>query len=102
MTYKLMSLVNVQIARLLGLVRTLEAIKLSDTQRPVWGVQVRGRGFDRLVQDDILIAPTLIRPLSAYTPRPHVFYSEAQARRFIDGMGRTPVGWLRSARAGRR
>ena len=72
MTYKLMSLVNVQLARLLGLVRTLEAVPLDDTRRRAWGVRVRGRGFDRLVQDDILIAPTLIRPLSAYTPRARV------------------------------
>lgn len=102
MTYKLMSQVNVQIARLLGLVGGMEAVKLDHAKRPAWGVLVRGRGFDRLIQDDILIAPTLIRPLSAYTPRPRVFHSEGQAKRFIEGMGLTPVGWLRAIRAARR
>jgi len=102
MAYRLMSLANVHMARLLGLVPTLEAVKLEGTDRPAWGVLVRGRGFDRLIQDDILIAQTLIRPLSAYTPRPRVFFGAAHAQRFIESLGRTPVGWLRSLRSVRR
>lgn len=102
MAYKLMSLANVQLARLLGLVRALEVVKLEGKGRPAWGVLVRGRGFDRLIQDDILIAPTLIRPLSAYTPRPRVSFGAGHAHRFIESLGRTPVGWLRSLRSARR
>ncbi|MFC0679821.1 hypothetical protein ACFFGH_18430 [Lysobacter korlensis] len=98
MTYKLISLANVQLSRLLGLVRAIEVVKLERTERPSWGVLVRGRGFDRLIQDDILFAPTLIRPLSAYLPRPRAFHSPRHAQRFIEGMGRTPVGWLKSRR----
>ncbi len=95
MTYKLMSLATIQIARLLGLVRGIEVLKLEGTERPSWGVLIRGRGFERVLQDDILIAPTLIRPLSAYTPRPRAFFSAGHAKQFIQSMGLTPVGWVR-------
>lgn len=98
MTYKLLSLPNVQIARLLGLVREIAVVRLKGTKRPAWGVLIRGRGFERLLLDDILIAPTLIRPLSAYIPRPRAFFSPAHAQRVIDGMGLTPMGWLRARR----
>lgn len=95
MTYKPMSLATVQIARLLGLVRGIEVVKLEHAERPSWGVLIRGRGFDRLLQDDILIAPTLIRPLSAYTPRPRAFFNAEHAKRFVQSMGLTPLGWVR-------
>lgn len=95
-TYKLMSLATIQIARLLGLVRGIEVLKLDGTERPSWGVLIRGRGFERVLQDDILIAPTLIRPLSAYTPRPRAFFSAGHAKKFIRSMGLTPVGWART------
>lgn len=101
MTYKLMSLPTIQIARLLGLVRGFAVVKLEGTERPSWGVLIRGRGFERVLQDDILIASTLIRPLSAYTPRPRAFFSAGHARQFIQNMGLTPVGWA-STRGSRR
>lgn len=96
MTYKLMTLPTIQIARLLGLVRGIEVVKLEGAERPSWGVLIRGRGFERLLQDDILIAPTLIRPLSAYTPRPRAFFSASHAKRFIRSVGLMPLGWLRT------
>ena len=87
MNYKLMSLSTIQIARLLGLVRGIELVQLEGAERPPWGVLIRGRGFERLLQDDILIAPTLIRPLSAYLPRPRAFFSAAHAERFLGSVG---------------
>lgn len=87
MTYKLMSLPTIQAARLLGLVRRVEAVRLETADRPSWVVRVDGRGFRRLLRDDILIAPTLIRPSSAYRPRPRVFFSLGSARQFIADMG---------------
>lgn len=95
-TYKLMSLATIQIARLLGLVRGIQILKFEGAERPSWGVLVRGRGFDRLLQDDILIAPALIRPMSAYSPRPRVFFSAGHATRFIQRMGLAPLGWART------
>ena len=96
MPYKLMSLATIHVARLLGLVRRIKVVKLEGAERPSWGVLIRGRGFERLLQDDILIAPTLIRPLSAYTPRPRAFFSADHAKRFVQSMGLTPLGWVRT------
>lgn len=96
MTYKLMSLATIQIARLLGLVRGFDVVKLEGAERPSWGVLIRGRGFERLLLDDILIAPTLIRPLSAYTPRPRAFFSAGHAKQFIQSMGLTHVSWAKT------
>lgn len=96
MSCKLMSLASIQLARLVGLVRTIEVVSLERPERPAWAVLVRGLGFERLLQDDILIAPTLIRPLSAYTPRPRAFFSAGHAERFIQSMGLTPLGWIRT------
>jgi len=95
-TYKLISLTTIQIARLVGLVRGIEVVKLEGAERPSWGVLIHGRGFERLLQDDILIAPTLIRPLSAYSPRPRAFFSAGHAKQFIQSMGLTPVGWIKT------
>lgn len=96
MTYKLMSLATIQIARVVGLVCGIDVVKLHGTERPSWGVLIRGRGFERLLQDDILIAPTLIRPLSAYTPRPRAFFSADSAKRFVQSMGLTPLSWVKT------
>ena len=87
MAYKLMSLTTIQIARLLGLVRAVELVRLEGAERSLWGVLIRGRGFERLLQDDILIAPTLIRPLSAYLPRPRAFFSPAHAESLLGSVG---------------
>lgn len=45
MKYGLISLFPVQIARLLGLVRTVEVVRLDGNHRPMWTLLVRGRGF---------------------------------------------------------
>lgn len=89
MTHKLMSLATLQIARLVGLVRGVEVVRLPGSGRPSWGVLIHGRGFSRLLQDDILIAPTLIRPMSAFVPRPRAFFTAAQAEQFIARAGLT-------------
>lgn len=101
MPYKLMCLPTIQIARLVGLVLRIEVVKLEGAERPSWGVLIRGRGFDRLLQDDILIAPTLIRPLSAYTPRPRAFFSAEHAKRFVRSMGLAPPHWVATPRSRR-
>lgn len=100
MPYKLMSLPTIQLARLLGLVRRVEAVRLEPADRPSWAVLVDGRGFTRLLRDDVLIAPTLIRPLSAYRPHPRVFFSLGSARQFIadTGLGSSDRASLRTSR----
>lgn len=93
MTQKLMSLSTLQIARLVRLVRGVEVVRLPGAGRPSWGVLIHGRGFNRLLQDDILIAPTLIRPMSAYVPRPRAFFTAAHAEQFVAlaGLTRLPA-----------
>lgn len=98
MTCRVMFLPNAQLARLLGLVRAIKVVKFERAGRPGWGVLVRGRGFDRLIQDDILFGPTLIWPLCAYIPRPRSFHSPYHAQRFIESMGQTSMGWLMCCR----
>lgn len=94
MPYKLISLLPLQIARMLRLVRSIEPGQLADGKR--WGVLVRGRGFTRLLQEDLLVGPGLIRPSSYYVPRPREFYSEASALlaaqqlRLVPRRGSTP------------
>ena len=77
MSHKQISLLPLQIARLLHLVRAVEPVLLDDGMH--WGLLVRGRGFTRLLQEDLLVGPGLIRPASYCVPRPREFYSEASA-----------------------
>src|SRR3546814_10060260 len=79
MPYKLISLLPLQVARLLRLIRAIEPVSLNDGKH--WGLLVRGRGFTRLLQEDLLVGPGLMRPASYYLPRPREFYSEASAVR---------------------
>src|SRR3546814_14501165 len=68
MPYKLISLLPLQVARLLRLIRAIEPVSLNDGKH--WGLLVRGRGFTRLLQEDLLVGPGLMRPASYYLPRP--------------------------------
>lgn len=103
MPYKLISLLPLQIARLLHLVRAIEPAPLNDGKH--WGLLVKGRGFTRFLQEDLLVGPGLTRPASYYLPRPREFSSEASALlaaqhlrlipRRSSGHGAAPRFWAR-------
>ncbi len=89
MEARLISLPLVQTARLAGLVRQIEPVKLEANQE--WGLLIRGRGFARLLERELLHAPNLIRPVSWSTPRPITFRSKVAAAHYIQRIGLRPT-----------
>lgn len=90
MYYKLISLFPLQLARAAGLVRNIETIELEDRSQPGWALLVRGRGFTRILRDDPLPLPGVMRPIAWNKPRPMRFPSQAVARNYGESMGLLP------------
>lgn len=77
MKVKLISLPCVQLARLFGMVRRVEPAELE--HRKEWGILILGLGFTRLMEEEVLHAPNLIRPVGWSSPRPITFNSKQAA-----------------------
>lgn len=90
MHYKLISLLPLQLARVAGLVRAIETVELDDRNQPGWALLVRGRGFTRILRDDPLPLPGVMRPIAWNKPRPMRFQSQAVARTYGESMGLLP------------
>lgn len=90
MRYGLISLLPLQIARTLGLVRAIEPARLEESRTPCWVLLVRGRGFTRILRDEPLASPNLIRPSSWNLPRPIRFPSQQVAVTYAQSMGLLP------------
>ena len=88
MKVKLISVPVAQLARLLGLVRAVEPAKLEHCGK--WALLVRGRGFTRLLEQEILYAPNLIRPAGWSTPRPMTFFGKKAAVAYGRHLGLLP------------
>lgn len=88
MEVRLISLSCVQLARLVGLVRRIEPVELQDSKE--WGLLVRGRGFTRLLEQELLHAPNLIRPVGWSTPRPMAFRGKQAAVTYAQHLGLLP------------
>ena len=88
MEARLISLPLLQLARLVGLVRRIEPVELES--RGEWGLLIRGRGFTRILQQDLLLAPNLIRPVSWSTPRPSTFRGREAAVNYARHLGLLP------------
>lgn len=88
MEARLISLPLVQLARLLGLVRSIEPVELQDSRD--WGLLIRGRGFTRLLEQELLHAPNLIRPVGWSTPRPITFRGRPAAVAYAQRLGLLP------------
>ncbi|KRG46053.1 hypothetical protein ARC20_06540 [Stenotrophomonas panacihumi] len=88
MEARLISLPLVQLARLLGLVRSIEPVELQDSRD--WGLLIRGRGFTRLLEQELLHAPNLIRPVGWSTPRPITFRGRQAAVTYAQRLGLLP------------
>ena len=87
MEYGLISLFSVQIARLLGLVRTVEVVRLDEKPRPAWTLLVRGHGFTRILRDEQLISPNLLRTIDPTVPRPVRFLTYRAAVGYAQSVG---------------
>lgn len=88
MKARLISLPCVQLARLAGLVRRIEPVELQDNRE--WGLLIRGRGFNRLLEQELLQAPNLIRPVGWSTPRPMTFRGKESAVTYARHIGLLP------------
>lgn len=99
MAYGLISLFPLQLARWCGLVRSIEAIRLQ-TEREQWVLLVHGRRFTRLLRDEPLVAPNLIRPTGWDAPRPMVFRRKAEALAYGRHVGLLPQQRLWAVRTG--
>ncbi len=88
MEARLISVSSVQLARLVGLVRKIEPVELQDSKE--WGLLIRGRGFTRLLEQELLHAPNLIRPVGWSTPRPITFRGKQAAVTYAQHLGLLP------------
>lgn len=90
MRYRLISLFRLQMARLFGLVRAIEPTQVFDGRTSSWVLIVRGRGFTRVLRDEPLVAPNLMRPDGWHLPRPVLFPSEQVAVTYATSIGLLP------------
>lgn len=89
MRYGLISLLPLQLARWSGLVRSIEAVQLQ-AERSEWVLFIRGRGFNRILRDEPLVASNLIRPAGWDAPRPMVFRRRDEAEAYGRHVGLMP------------
>ena len=89
MQVKLLDLTCAQLARLLGLVRAVEPVALEGEKD--WALLIRGRGFTRLLKQDVLVAPNLMRPASWALPRPKSFSGRRAAVAYAQSVGLLPL-----------
>lgn len=90
MKYGLISLLPVQIARLFRLVRSVEVVQLDGPSRWSWVVLVRGRGFTRILRDEPLMSPSLLRTIDPTVPRPMRFLARGAAVGYAQSVGLMP------------
>lgn len=90
MNYGLISLLPLQLARLCGLVRSIETAELADAPARRWVLLIRGRGFTRILRDEPLASPSLLRPASWNAPRPMLFHRRADAEAYGRHLGLLP------------
>ena len=88
MKARLISLPLAQLARLTGLVKRIEPVELEESTE--WGLLIHGRGFTRLLKQDVLHAPNLIRPVGWSTPRPVTFRGKEAAVAYAQHLGLLP------------
>lgn len=80
----LISLAITQLARVTCFVRRVEPVQLGSHE---WVLLVRGRGFTRILERELLVAPNLIRPVGWSTPRPMTFPTEHDALTYGQTVG---------------
>ena len=91
MKYGLISLLPVQAARLLRLVRSVEPVLLDESSRKSWVLLVRGRGFTRILRDEQVLSPYLLRPVDPNLSRPMRFPSRQGAVSHARSVGLIPA-----------
>ncbi len=87
MQYGLISIFTVQIARLLGLVRTVVVVRLDGTPHPMWTLLIKGRGFSRILRNEPLMSPYLLRTVDPIVSRPMQFLTYRAAMAYAQSVG---------------
>lgn len=90
MQYRLISMLPLQIMRLLGLVRAVEPVQLQGVPTKEWVLIIRGRGFSRLLRDEEVM-PSQFGGVDWMLPRPMRFLARSAALRYAQGMGLVPA-----------
>lgn len=90
MKYGLISLLPLQLARLPGLVRSIEPAELATVTSRPWVLLIKGRGFTRILRDEPLASPHLLRPSNWNAPRPMCFGSRHFAEAYGQHIGLLP------------
>ena len=95
MKYGLISLLPLQLARLFRLVHSVEPVLLDESPRKSWVLLIRGRGFTRILRDEPLVSPSLLRTVDPTVPRPMRFLARPAAERYAESVGlmRRQTSW---------
>lgn len=95
MKYGLISLLPLQLARLFRLVHSVEPVLLDESLRNSWVLLIRGRGFTRILRDEPLVSPYLLRTVDPTMPRPMRFLVGPAAERYAESVGliRRQTSW---------
>ena len=89
MEVKLLDLTGAQLARLFGFVRSVEPVALEESGD--WALLIHGRGFSRLLKQDVLFSPNIIRPTASSLPRPMTFLGKRAAVAYAQSVGLIPA-----------
>lgn len=90
MQYRLISMLPLQVLRVLGLVRAVEPVQLQGARTKEWALIIRGRGFTRLLRDEDVM-PSQFGGVGWMLPRPMRFPAHSTALRYAQGMGLVPA-----------
>lgn len=90
MTYVLISLLPLQVARLFRLVHIVEPVLLDEPARKTWVLLVRGRRFTKILRDEQVLSPHILRPIDQSSPRPLRFPSKRAAEGHARSAGLMP------------
>lgn len=91
MKYGLISLLPLQLARLFRLVHSVEPVLLGESPRNSWVLLIRGRGFTRILRDEQVLSPYLLRPVDPSLQRPMRFPSRQGAVGHARSVGLIPA-----------
>lgn len=90
MQYRLISMLPLQLLRMLGLVRAVEPVQLQGARTNEWVLIIRGRGFIRILRDEDVV-PSQFGGADWMLPRPKRFLVRSAALRYAQGMGLVPA-----------
>lgn len=90
MNCRLIDLSTARLARFFLLVQQVRPVELEGT-RSAWAILVEGRGFKRIIREEILATPGLIRALGWNLPKPKTFPSRVVAENYLRHVGLWPA-----------